>query len=268
MGIKNKAINKVIIITGASSGIGRSLLFEAIKKNNYVAICSKTKENLSKLLEDLEKVGFNKNIYYEVLDVSNKASVNQFIKNVYSKFNKIDILINNAGISMNASFLDLDLKVIEQLMNVNFLGSIYFTKFALPYIINSKGTIVFISSIAASVPLPLRTGYCASKAAINAFANSLRLELKRYGVKVLLVMPGYTRSNIRFSALTQDGTPNMKTDKNEEKLMSPDIVAKKTFDAIEKNKRTLILTTEGILAYNFYKIIPSLLDKILIKKNE
>jgi NAD(P)-dependent dehydrogenase (short-subunit alcohol dehydrogenase family) len=121
-------------------------------------------------------------------------------------FGRIDILINNAGISMRALFEDVDLDVIRKVMDINFYGTLYATKYCLPYIIKTQGSVVGISSIAGFRGLPARTGYSASKFAMQGFLETLRTEMLRKDVHVLIACPGFTASNIRNAALSKDGT--------------------------------------------------------------
>jgi short-subunit dehydrogenase len=253
---------KVVIITGGSSGIGKSLAKEAVKRNNFVVITGRNYENLLHTHKELESIKENSS-YFVVSDVSKEEDCKKIIDETINKFGQIDILINNAGISMRALFSELHLDVIKSLMNTNFWGTVYCTKFALPYIVQQKGSIVAISSIAGFTPLPARTGYAASKSAIHGFMNTLRLETKKFGVHVMIAAPGFTSSNIRFTALTADGSPQKESPKDEEKMMSPDTVAYRIFNAIEKRKRQIIMTSQGKMTVFLYKFFPNFVDFLI-----
>jgi short-subunit dehydrogenase len=163
--------------------------------------------------------------------------------------------------SMRALFEEVDLSVIRQLMDINFFGTVYATKYALPHILKSQGSIVAISSIAGYRGLPARTGYSASKFAMHGFIESLRTELIKKNVHVLLACPGFTQSNIRSAALTEDGSQQSETPRDEEKMMSSEEVAKHILKAVIHKKRDLVLTTQGKLTVFFNKWLPKWMDK-------
>ncbi|NIG55305.1 SDR family oxidoreductase [Chitinophaga sp. Cy-1792] len=251
--------NKVVVITGGSSGIGKALVAEMLHNGAQVAVCGRKQSALEALQNELG----TKDIFTYVADVSIEADCQAFIEAVTAKFGKIDILINNAGISMRALFRDLDLSVLKSLMDINFWGTVYCTKFAYPAILASKGTIVGVSSIAGYRGLPARTGYSASKFAMQGFLEALRTENLRTGVNVMWVCPGFTASNIRNTALNPHGQAQSETPLNEDKLMSAEEVAARIGKAIAKRKRTLVLTTQGKLTVLLSKLIPGILDGIV-----
>lgn len=251
--------NKVVIITGASSGIGKALAFEFGGAGAHIIITGRNLEKLNEVAQELRA----KNIDTLAIqaDVSQEADNEKMVKEVIAKYDKIDILINNAGISMRALFEDLDLSVIRQVMEINFFGTVYATKYALPYILKSQGSIVAISSIAGYRGLPGRTGYSASKFAMHGFMESLRTELLKKNVHVLLACPGFTKSNIRNTALTTDGSVQGETPRDEEKMMTSEEVAQHIHKAVRKRKRDLVLTTQGKLTVFVNKWLPKWMDK-------
>jgi short-subunit dehydrogenase len=179
------------------------------------------------------------------------------------RFGTIDILINNAGISMRALFSEVDLTVVKKVMDINFYGVLYATKYCLPEITKNKGSVIGISSIAGFRGLPGRTGYSASKFALNGFLEVLRTELLKTGVHVLTACPGFTASNIRKRSLTKDGSQQGESPRAEEKMMTADECADYIYRATVNRKRTLILTTQGKLAVFLNKWWPSLADKMV-----
>jgi len=253
--------NKVIIITGASSGIGKALATEFAKLECKVVIAGRNKDNLTQTYNELKLI--NDNIHQVVADVSVEDDCKKLIESTINRFEQIDVLINNAGISMRALFETLDLKVIKSLMDTNFWGTVFCTKYALPWILKTKGSIVAVSSIAGFAPLPARTGYSASKYAIHGFLNTLRVENLHKGLHVLIAAPGFTASNIRKTALVADGSQQGETPKAEEKLMSAEKVASCIVKAIKNRKRTLFLTTQGKLTVLLYKFFPTFTDKLI-----
>jgi dehydrogenase/reductase SDR family member 7B len=195
--------------------------------------------------------------------VTQQADCEAFVAEAMRKFGRIDVLINNAGISMRALFEDLDVAVIERLMQVNFFGTVYCTRAALQQIIQNQGSIVGVSSIAGYRGLPGRTGYSASKFAMHGFLESLRTELLKKNVHVLLACPGFTESNIRKVALKADGSTQSETPLNEDKLMSADTVADYIYKAVVGRKRSLTLTTQGKLTVFLNKWFPKFMDKMV-----
>ena len=254
-------MRKVVVITGASSGIGKALAYEYAKRGCTVVLAARNLKKLNDIYKDLLSKG------YEVLvvktDVSKEVDCENLISKTIEKYKTIDILINNAGLSMRALFKDVDLKVLKELMDVNFWGTVYCTKYALPYLLKAKGTVVGVVSIAAFIGLPARSGYAASKYAIRGFLDTLRVENLKTGLHVLVAAPGYTSSNIRNAALVKDGSPQGDSPRNEAGMMSAEKVAFKIMKAVERKQAELILTfKEGKLSVFLKKTFPRLLDKL------
>jgi short-subunit dehydrogenase len=166
---------------------------------------------------------------------------------------------------MRALFIDTNLEVIRRLMDVNFWGTVYCTKYALPYLMQTKGSIVGVSSTAGFIGLPGRTGYSASKFAMQGFLEALRIENIKNGLHVLIAFPGFTSSNIRNTALNGDGSPQGESPRNEEKMMSAEKVAVIILNGIKRRQRNLILTFEGKFLRQFNRVIPNLIDKSIYK---
>lgn len=251
--------NKVVVITGASSGIGRALAKEFAAKGARLSLGARRTELLDELKSELHE----SEILIHKTDVSQEDDCRLLIEETVNRFGQIDVLINNAGISMRALFEEVDLKVIRQLMDVNFYGTVYCSKYALPYLLKTKGSLVGVISIAGYVGLPGRTGYSASKFAIRGFLDTIRIENLKKGLHVLVAAPGFTASEVRKVALTNDGSQQGETPRNEDKMMSAEECALHIVKAVEKRKRELILTfVEGKLTVFLGKFFPSLLDKL------
>jgi short-subunit dehydrogenase len=198
-------------------------------------------------------------------DISHENEAKRFIESTIKTFGGIDILINNAGISMRALFKDLDLDVLRKVMDINFYGAVYCTRFALNSLMERKGTIVGVSSIAGYRGLPGRTGYSASKFALQGWMEALRTEMLETGVHVMWVCPGFTASNIRHAALNQDGEPQGESSMEEGTMMTAEECAQHIVKAVEKKKRTLILTSTGKRTVFMNRFFPSLADKLVHK---
>lgn len=252
---------KVVVITGGSSGIGRALAREFGKHGCSVLItgrqASALDEATSELLaEGIDAAGF-------VGDVSREEDNEKMATEAMNRFGRIDILINNAGISMRARFDEVDLQVVKKVMDINFYGALYATRHCLPEIIRNKGSIIGISSVAGFRGLPGRTGYSASKFALNGFLEVLRTELLKTGVHVMTACPGFTSSNIRIRSLTKDGSAQNESPRNEDEMMTAEECAKHIFRATQKRKNLLILTAQGKMAVWLNKLFPRLADKMV-----
>ncbi|UAY52809.1 SDR family oxidoreductase [Ferruginibacter albus] len=251
--------NKVVVITGGSEGIGKALIKALLPLGAKISTCGRNADKLQSLQQEVN----TNNLHTFIADISNFDDCKNFINSTLQKFGGIDVLINNAGISMRALLKDADASVITKVMDINFNGTVYCTKLALHSIIERKGTIVGVSSIAGYRGLPGRTGYSASKFAVNGFLESLRTELLDTGVNVMWVCPGFTASNIRNAALTKDGSQQGQTPLDEHSLMTAEECAAITLKAIEKRKRTLIYTIADKRTVWLNKLFPSLTDKLV-----
>lgn len=253
--------DKVVVITGGSSGIGKALAEEFGRKGSRILITGRNVDELNNVVAELaakkiDIAGFRADVSIED---DNRLMAEEAIR----RFGRIDILINNAGISMRALFSEVDLDVVKKVMDINFYGVIYATKYCLPEIIRNNGSVIGISSIAGFRGLPGRTGYSASKFALNGFLEVLRTELLKTGVHVLTACPGFTASNIRRRSLNRDGHQQGDSPRQEEKMMTAEECARHIYNATVRRKRTLILTTQGKLAVWLNKWFPSLADRMV-----
>jgi dehydrogenase/reductase SDR family protein 7B len=259
--MRNSMQNKVVIITGATSGIGRAcaevfgnagakIIFTGRNENRMKEV----KSALSAL--DIEHTGY-------IMEVSSESENKRLVEETIKKYGRIDILINNAGISMRALLEDIDLEVFRRIMEVNFFGTVYLTKFALPYILQSRGSIVGVSSINGHRGTPARTAYTASKYAMEGFFEALRTEVMKRGVHVLVVSPGFTGTNIRNAALNEKGESQGESPRDENKMMKPETVAKAILQGIIRKKRDIVLTTQGKMVVFLNKWLPGWMDSIV-----
>jgi dehydrogenase/reductase SDR family member 7B len=253
--------DKIVIVTGASSGIGMALAKELASHGAKVVIAARNLNMLNQLEGELQKKKYDINAVQA--DVSNEEDCIKLINASVAKYGTIDILINNAGISMRALFEDVDLNVIKRLMDTNFWGMVFCTKYALPYLLKNKGSVVGVSSIAGYKGLPGRTGYSASKFAMHGFLESLRIENLRKNLHVMIACPGYTQSNIRNTALTKDGTAQHESPLEEKNLMTAEEVAKRIVRGIEQRKHRLVMTSQGKMAVLFNKFFPKMTDRMV-----
>jgi short-subunit dehydrogenase len=260
--------DKVVLITGGSSGIGKALAFEIGKKGAKVAITGRDSAKLQQTAAELK--ASNIDALAIIADVSKYEDCQAMAAEVVKFFGKLDVLINNAGVSMRAGINDLDPEVIKQVMDINFMGTVYATKACLLHLLKAKGCVAGISSIAGLQALPKRSGYSASKSAMQAFLNSLRLEHTEDGLKVLLVYPGFTSSNIRKTALNASGNQQGESPMDEGKMMSAEQAATIIVKAIEKERRSVVMTFQGKFTALVSRLFPALMDRLVynhFKKN-
>lgn len=254
-------LNKVVVVTGGSEGIGKALVEAFLQQGAKVATCGR---NYDKLYQ-LQSTHTGQPLFIHTADVSKEQDCRQFIDQVIQSFGTIDILINNAGVSMRALVQDLELDTIRKVMDINFWGTVCCTKFALSHIMKNKGTIVGVSSIAGYRGLPGRSGYSASKFAVHGWLEALRTELLESGVNVMWVCPGFTSSNIRNAALNKKGQSHGESPMDEGKMMSAEECAQHIIKAIVKRKRTIVLTFTGKETVLLNRFFPSLADKLVRK---
>lgn len=253
--------NKVVVITGASSGIGKALAYEFSRHGSKIVMGARNYNALTEIAKDIKNNGGDAIIAQT--DVSIEADCKNLILTAIDQYGKVDILINNAGISMRALFENTDLEVIKKLMDVNFWGTVFCTKYALPHILKQKGSVVAVSSIAGIKGLPARSGYSASKFAIDGFMESLRVENLKNELHVLIAYPGFTASNIRNTSLSGFGTQQGESPRNEEKMMTAEHVAEYIYNAVSKRKNKIVLTLQGKMLTAINKFFPDVLDKMI-----
>lgn len=252
--------DKVVVVTGASSGIGEAIAREFARNGSKVVLAARSAESLETITNEI--IAENCEAIFVKTDVSVEQDCKRLIEKTVEKYGTINILVNNAGVSMRASFIDVELEVLHRLMNVNFWGTVYCTKYALPYLIEQKGSLVGVSSVAGFHGLPGRTGYSASKFAIHGFLETIRIENLKKGLHVMIIAPGFTSTDIRKHALTAKGEEQGESPLDEHSLMSPEYVAKWVLKGIKKKKRNKLLTWDGRLTALFQRIVPTLVDRL------
>lgn len=263
--MKREIKNKVVVITGASSGIGLACARAFYDKGAKVVLAARSEEQINELAEELNKDSDTLRALAVRTDVSLENDCKNLIEKTVEVFGGVDILLNNAGVSMRANFAKLDLDVLRRLMDVNFWGAVYCTKYAYPYIIESKGSIIGISSVAGVHGMPCRTGYSASKYALEGFLGTIRVELLKKGVHVMVVVPGFISTNVRKAALVADGSAQAESPRDENKMMSPEELARRIIRGVEKSKRKFATSWEGRYTPFVNLILPGLVDKLYYK---
>jgi dehydrogenase/reductase SDR family member 7B len=252
---------KTVIITGASSGIGKACAFRFARAGFDVVITGRNSDTLLLVENDLKKI--HPRILSIVSDVSLEIDCERIINETLNSFGRINVLINNAGISMRALFENTRLDVLKKIMDINFWGTVYCSHYALPHLLKTKGSLVGISSIAGKKGLPGRTGYSASKFAVEGFLETVRTENLKKDLHVLVACPGFTASGIRNSALNGDGQAQKESPRSETAMMTAEEVAEHIYNAVISRKRDLVLTFQGKFTLWLNKFAPAFVDRLV-----
>ena len=252
---------QVVVLTGASEGIGRALALELSNRGLYLVLAARNRQRLEELAEECAARG---SVAIAVpTDLLDPAQCRALIDAAVARFGRLDVLINNAGSTMWARFDALDdLSTYEHLMKLNYLGAVHLTAAALPWLKQSKGRLVAIASVAGLTGVPERSGYSASKHAMVGFFDSLRIELAGSGVSVTIIAPGFVRSEIHKRAIGPDGQPLGESPMRVERIMTAEECARLIVPAIERRQRLLIASFRGRLARWLKLIAPSVVDRM------
>jgi short-subunit dehydrogenase len=254
--------NKTIILTGASAGIGRALALSLAQQGANLVLAARNQA----ALEEIAAACTNQTGSAIAIptDVTQPEACQQLVEKAITTFGQIDSLINNAGISMVTRFDEItDLSIFEQVMQVNYLGAVYCTHYALPYLKASRGLLVAISSLCGKTAVPTRSGYVASKYAMQGLFDTLRIELRGTGVDVLVVSPGFVATDIRERALGANGQPLGQSPRDESKgnMLVDECVCQIVW-AMERRKREHLMTLKGKVTPWVKLIAPGLVDRI------
>jgi short-subunit dehydrogenase len=256
--------NKTIWITGASSGIGEALAIEWSEYKPVLILSGRNREKLDRVKSRCEQKGASVTVIE--LDLTAKESIEQASSAILSSHPKIDILVNNGGISQRATVLDASVDVDRTIMETNFFGAITLTKKILPVMAKNKdGHIVVISSIVGKFGFPLRSAYSASKHALQGYFDSLRAEMTNYNVHVTMVSPGRIVTNISYNAIDKDGEKHGVMDPGQEKGMPADICAKKIIKAVKKRKKDILVGNKEVIMVHIKRFLPFLYYKLASK---
>jgi len=251
--------HKTIWITGASSGIGKALAIEMSKKNNNIILSSRN-------INDLESVAklCKGNTLVLPIDLEKQDNFVNKVKKAIDLFGKIDILINNGGISQRSTASETSIDVDRRLMEINYFGTVVLTKSILPYMQKQKsGHIVTVSSLSGKFGFFLRSAYAASKFAQLGFFESLRLEEEKNNIKVSIVFPGFVNTNISQNALSGEGKKHDQHDENQKKGISPMNCAKDIIKGIKENKHEIYSGGKEIWMVKIRRLLPGLFYRIL-----
>lgn len=256
---------RTFVITGASSGIGEALAYAYAERGDNIVVAARSEAEIERVARECERRGGH--ALAVRTDVTDPAQCKALVDRTVERFGGIDVLVNNAGISMWARFDEItDLSVFERIMRVNYLGSVYCTHHALPHLRRSRGQLVAISSLTGKTGVPTRTGYAASKHAMQGFFDSLRVELLGTGVDVLVVSPGFVKTGIRDRVLGADGKSREMSPRDEDKdTMSTEECTRLIVRAIDKRQRELVMTARAKVGMWIKLVAPGLVDRIALR---
>lgn len=257
----------VMLVTGGSRGIGLELARQAAEQGAWLALAARNRAELEEAVRECRERG-GRAVAFPA-DVGVEADCAALVARTVSAYGRIDTLVNNAGIGMWARFDEVrDLSIFEQLMRVNYLGSVYCTWHALPHLKKTRGRIVGISSLTGKTGVPTRSGYAASKHAMAGFFDSLRIELDGSGVTVTMIYPGFVATEIRERAFGADGQPLGKSPVREAEVMTVETCARLTLEAAAKRRRELVMTGRGKFGMWLKLLAPGAVDRIARKAIE
>ncbi len=251
----------VVAITGASKGIGAELARQLAAKGARLVLAARGEKDLEDIAAECRRLGAK--VVVVKADVAVDRDCQAIVSGAILAFGRLDTLVNNAGATMWARFEDIsDMTILQRIMQVNYMGAVYCTHYALPHLRASRGRIVGISSLAGRVGVPTRTGYAASKHAMAGFFDSLRIELAGSGVTVTMIYPGFVSTGIRENASGPDGRPIRVSPVKEGEVMSAEDCARRIVTAIERREREVVMTARGKVGQWLKLIAPGLVDRI------
>lgn len=256
---------KIVLITGSGSGIGKSMAKKFLENQCKVIINGRNPIKLSKTYTELKKI--SEDVYQISGDVSNIDEAERIIEGCVKEFGKIDIVINNAGLSMSGRFDELDLETYKNVIEVNLLGPSYISKFALPHLRKQKGSILFISSIAGIHGLPYFAPYSASKMGLKAVADSIKVEEKNSGVHVGLIYVGFTQNDPQKTAFDKNGNLFELKPRKGVKKQTQESVSLSIIKSIIKRSYISVLSPMGKVTLFLNRFAPDILSFILSKLN-
>ena len=256
--------NKVVVVTGAASGIGAAICRRFAREGAKIGLLDMDETGVQAAADNLRGMGVD--ALGVRCNVVNKDECTSAMKEIIGLYGGIDVLVNNAGITQRSAFVDTRISVYRRVMEVNFFGSLHATKAAMTSLIERKGLIIVIESLAGIAPLLGRTGYCASKHALHGFFTSLRSELRNTGIHIMLVCPGFVETSLQTRALGGDGRVTTHPQSLVGRPVSAESVAGKIYQGAVKRKHLLVLTPVGKLTYWINRFAPRLYERLMSRQ--
>lgn len=255
----------IVVVTGASSGIGRALALQLAEQGAWLALAARREDLLAQVADECEQIGAAQGgrVWHLPTDVADEIQCRRLIAQAVNTYGRINTLINNAGMTMWARFDELqDLQPLETLLRINYLGSVYCTAAALPYLKRTRGRIVVVSSLAGKTGVPLRSGYAASKHALVGFFDSLRIEVADEGVSITQAYPDFVATETRVRAFGPDGQPLGASPVQEDRVMTAETCARLILRATAHRRREVVMSLRGRLGQWVRLLAPGLIDRV------
>jgi short-subunit dehydrogenase len=251
----------VILITGASTGIGEALALHWAKAGHTLVLVARSEDALKRVAEHCKALGGMALVV--PADLTIEAQARDAVQRTIDAFGRLDVVVNNAGITMWARFDELtSLHPAETLFRVNVMSALYVTHAALPHLKASRGRLAAVASLTGLTGVPTRSVYAATKHAMRGFFDTLRIELKPFGVSVTVAYPGFVNTGVRAKAMGPDGQPLGFSLVQEQKVMDVDTCARLIASAVERRKRQEVMTLRGKLGRWLQLVAPGLVDRI------
>ena len=261
---KIKFKNKIVVVTGAASGIGAAISSRFAREGAKLGLLDVDGAAIQKKVEEFTAQGSD--VIGLSCDVADRKDCESAIVKILSRFGGIDVLVNNAGITQRSAFVDTHVSVIKKVMEINFFGALYCTKAALESLIDRGGMIIVIESIAGISPLLGRSGYCASKHALHGLFTSLRSEIRSLGVHIMIVCPGFVKTNLQQRALDGNGRVTSHPQSKVGQEISASEVADSVYQGALRKKPLLILSPVGKLTYWISRFAPVLYERLMARR--
>jgi NAD(P)-dependent dehydrogenase (short-subunit alcohol dehydrogenase family) len=256
--------DKVVVVTGAASGIGGAICRKFADEGAIIGLMDSDEKSLKAMEHTLKESGAE--IFAVECDVSSEDECDYAIKVFIMKYGGIDVLVNNAGITQRGAFTETLSSVYKKVMEINFFGSLYCAKAAIESIVERKGMIIVIESVAGVTPLLGRSGYCASKHALHGLFTTIRSEIRNAGAHVMIVCPGFVKTNLQTRALGADGSVTKHPQSTIGKQTTPEAVANEIYNAALKRKNMVVLTFMGKLGYWVSRVAPVFYEKMMARQ--
>lgn len=255
---------KCVVVTGGAGGIGLAIGQRFGRAGSNVVLLDQDESGLRNAETACKDFGLN--VWGLACDISDKGLCDSAMDMILARHGGIDVLVNNAGITQRGAFVNTKTEVFERVMQINFFGSLYCTQAAIHSLIQKNGMIIVNESVAALTPLLGRTGYTASKHALHGLFTSLRTELRHTGVHIMIVCPGFVRTNLQTRALGCDGGITRHPQSSVGAHETPETVAEAIYQGALKRKRLLVLSAVGKMSYWVYRISPVLYERIMVRQ--
>jgi len=252
---------KVVVVTGAASGIGAAVCRKFGQQGSWIALLDMDEKGIDERVRELAGKGMT--AFGQVCDVTDEEQCRSAMQEIIRRFGGIDVLVNNAGITQRCPFIKASVSMYRRVMDINFFGAVHCTTAAIGSLMERKGQIIVISSIAGLTPVLGRTGYSASKHALHGFFGTLRSEMRPHGVHVLMVCPGFTRTNLQTRALDGDGRVTSHPQSRVGRQASPEDVADAVYRGAVRRKSLLVLTAVGKISHLIHRLSSRMYERIM-----